>query len=151
MTDKHDLRNLRKNGASGQTEDPRLIAGLQFALEGMTVDRDNYQKLAFDRGRAIENWRKHFYEVKDDRDELRDQLQQAEAYLREACERLADIIEGDDGEAYFEGEKFLKRHAPDIYNVIGASLDPVPDFPEPTMFDKVTGFIVGMMQRKPKP
>jgi hypothetical protein len=87
----------------------------------------------------------------DERDALRD-------YLREACERLADMIESDitaadDGEAFFEGEKFIKQHAPDIYNVIGASLaddEPLPDFPEPTLLDRACGYIVGLLIRKPR-
>jgi len=86
-----------------------------------------------------------------ERDDLAFRLKQSEAYLREACERLADMVESDDGEAFFEGEKFIKRHAPDIYNVIGASaFDPLPDFPEPTLRDKACGFIVGLLIRKPK-
>ena len=39
--------------------------------------------------------------------------------FREACERIADMLRQDDGEAFFEGEKFLKRHAPDLYDKIG--------------------------------
>ena len=39
--------------------------------------------------------------------------------FREACERIADMLRQDDGEAFFEAEKFLKRHAPDLYNKIG--------------------------------
>lgn len=38
---------------------------------------------------------------------------------REACERIADMLRQDDGEAFFEAEKFLKRHAPDLYEKIG--------------------------------
>ena len=38
---------------------------------------------------------------------------------REACERIADMLRQDDGEAFFEAEKFLKRHAPDLYDKIG--------------------------------
>ena len=38
---------------------------------------------------------------------------------REACERIADMLRQDDGEAFFEAEKFLKRNAPDLYNKIG--------------------------------
>ena len=40
---------------------------------------------------------------------------------REACERIADMLRQDDGEAFFEAEKFLKRHAPDLYDKIGMS------------------------------
>ena len=39
--------------------------------------------------------------------------------FREACERIADMLRQDDGEAFFEAEKFLKRHAPDLYDKIG--------------------------------
>ena len=39
----------------------------------------------------------------------------------EACERIADMLRQDDGEAFFEAEKFLKRHAPDLYDKIGMS------------------------------
>ena len=38
---------------------------------------------------------------------------------REACERIADMLRQDDGEAFFEAEKFLKRHAPDLYDKRG--------------------------------
>ena len=40
---------------------------------------------------------------------------------RQACERIADMLRQDDGEAFFEAEKFLKRHAPDLYDKIGMS------------------------------
>lgn len=40
--------------------------------------------------------------------------------FREACERIADMLRQDDGEAFFEAEKFLKRHAPDLYDKIGS-------------------------------
>lgn len=43
--------------------------------------------------------------------------------FREACERIADMLKQDDGEAFFEAEKFLKRHAPDLYNTIGVADD----------------------------
>jgi hypothetical protein len=39
--------------------------------------------------------------------------------FREACERIADMLRQDDGEAFFEAEKFLRRHAPELYNAIG--------------------------------
>ncbi|QXN72460.1 hypothetical protein RCTHUNDERBIRD_51 [Rhodobacter phage RcThunderbird] len=68
---------------------------------------------------------------------------------REACERIADMLQGDDGEAWFEAEKFLKRHAPDLYNEIGMSSEPLPDFPEPTLFERFQGAIVGILFRKP--
>ena len=45
--------------------------------------------------------------------------EKAEAKEREACERIADMLRQDDGEAFFEVEKFLKRHAPDLYDKIG--------------------------------
>ena len=41
--------------------------------------------------------------------------------FREACEHIADMLRQDDGEAFFEAEKFLKRHAPDLYDKIGMS------------------------------
>lgn len=40
--------------------------------------------------------------------------------FREACERIADMLRQDDGEAFFEAEKFLKAHAPDLYDKIGS-------------------------------
>lgn len=42
---------------------------------------------------------------------------------RQACERIFDMLRQDDGEAFFEAEKFLKQHAPDLYNRIGLKLD----------------------------
>lgn len=39
--------------------------------------------------------------------------------FREACERLLDMLRADDGQAWSEAERFLKRHAPDLYNEIG--------------------------------
>jgi len=69
---------------------------------------------------------------------------------REACERVADMLQGDDGEAWFEAEKFLKRHAPDLYNEIGMSSEPLPDFPEPSFYDRVTGFFAYLLIGKPK-
>ena len=71
---------------------------------------------------------------------------------REACERVADMLQGDDGEAWFEAEKFLKAEAPDLYDEIGLSpLEPLPDFPEPTLLDRACGYIVGLLIRKPRP
>ena len=43
--------------------------------------------------------------------------------FREACERIADMLRQDDCEAFFEAEKFLKRHAPDLYDKIGPALE----------------------------
>lgn len=43
--------------------------------------------------------------------------------FRQACERILDMVRQDDGEAFFEGEKFLKQHAPDLYNRIGLKLE----------------------------
>lgn len=42
--------------------------------------------------------------------------------FRQACERILDMVRQDDGEAFFEGEKFLKQHAPDLYNRVGLRL-----------------------------
>ena len=39
--------------------------------------------------------------------------------FREACERIGDMLRQDDGEAFFEAEKFLKREARDLYDKIG--------------------------------
>lgn len=39
--------------------------------------------------------------------------------LSEACDRLYDMLLGDDGEAYFQAERFLKQHRPDLYAKIG--------------------------------
>lgn len=36
-----------------------------------------------------------------------------------ACDRLFDLLLQDDGEAYSQGERFLKQHRPDLYNRIG--------------------------------
>ena len=41
--------------------------------------------------------------------------------FREACERIGEMLRQDDGEAFFEAEKFLKRHAPALYDKIGMS------------------------------
>ena len=40
---------------------------------------------------------------------------------REACKRIADMLRQDNGEAFFEAEKFLKRYAPDLYDKLGIS------------------------------
>lgn len=37
----------------------------------------------------------------------------------EACERLLDVLKQDDGEAFFEAEKFLKGNVPELYNKLG--------------------------------
>jgi len=39
--------------------------------------------------------------------------------FREVCDRLFDMLLGDDGQAWSEAERFLKRHAPDLYQRIG--------------------------------
>ena len=39
--------------------------------------------------------------------------------FREDCESITDMLRRDDGEAFFEAEKFLKRNAPDLYDKIG--------------------------------
>lgn len=39
--------------------------------------------------------------------------------FNQACDRIFDMLLADDGEAFFEGEKFLKQHRPDLYNLIG--------------------------------
>lgn len=38
--------------------------------------------------------------------------EQAEARLTEACDRIRDLLEGDDGQAYSEAERFLERIQP---------------------------------------
>lgn len=43
------------------------------------------------------------------------------ALYEQACERILDMLRQDDGEAFFEAEKFLKQHRPDLYNRIGAT------------------------------
>lgn len=40
----------------------------------------------------------------------------------QACERILDMLKQDDGEAFFQGEAFLKQHAPDLYNRIGLDM-----------------------------
>ena len=42
----------------------------------------------------------------------------------EACDRLYDMLLGDDGQAFSEAERFLKRHRPDLYNRIGMEGQP---------------------------
>ncbi len=37
----------------------------------------------------------------------------------EACDRILDMLRQDDGQAFFEAEKFLKANAPDLYNKLG--------------------------------
>lgn len=37
-------------------------------------------------------------------------VQKAEALMKEACSRLNDILQQDDGQAYKEARKFLERH-----------------------------------------
>ena len=49
----------------------------------------------------------------------RDVAVEVQKRFAEACERVYDLLLGDDGEAYFEAEKFLKRVRPDLYNRIG--------------------------------
>lgn len=39
--------------------------------------------------------------------------------LREACKHIFDMLLADDGQAWSEAERFLKAHAPDLYNRIG--------------------------------
>lgn len=39
----------------------------------------------------------------------------------EACDRLFDMLQGDDGEAWSQAERFLKAHRPDLYNHLGVS------------------------------
>lgn len=39
----------------------------------------------------------------------------------EACDRLFDMLQGDDGEAWIQAERFLKAHRPDLYNRLGMS------------------------------
>ena len=34
--------------------------------------------------------------------------------LKEACNRIADLLERDDGQAYKEGRRFLSQHAPEL-------------------------------------
>lgn len=45
----------------------------------------------------------------------------------EACDRLFDIMLGDDGEAHFQAERFLKAHRPDLYNRLGLNDTQTPD------------------------
>lgn len=65
--------------------------------------------------------------------------------VREACRVIANMIESDDGESFEDGERFVKRHAPDIYNVIGVSAYDEPElirdaYPErDTRFDLYPG------------
>lgn len=77
---------------------------------------------------------------------LTDQRDRSEALFKEARERIADMLRQDDGEAFFEAEKFLKRHAPDLYNGIG---EPVPK----TLPKKIAGgflsIVAGWLAPKP--
>lgn len=38
--------------------------------------------------------------------------------LEDAYSRIFDMLHGDDGEAFFQAEAFLKRNKPDLYNRI---------------------------------
>lgn len=39
--------------------------------------------------------------------------------FEQACERILDMLHGDDGQAWSEAERFLKAHAPHLYDQIG--------------------------------
>ena len=149
LFDKAWLRDLRRNGASSLTEpEPETT---KEAVERILTE---FARGCSESGKNPANCGACFDgAVSAIMSFAAGKQEEAERYLREACERLADIIESDDGEAWFEGEKFLKRHAPDIYNVMGVSLsdlEPVPDFPEPTLIDRACGYIVGLLIRKPR-
>lgn len=51
------------------------------------------------------------------------EVHQNDNRLREACERICDMVRGDDGEAWSQAERFLKAHAPDLYDKIGMTGD----------------------------
>lgn len=46
-------------------------------------------------------------------------LTEHDSLFRQACERIFDMLLADNGQAWFEAERFLKAHAPDLYNRIG--------------------------------
>lgn len=66
--------------------------------------------------------------------------------LEYACDRIFDMLQGDDGQAWSEAERFLKREAPGLYDRLGMP----DDFPEPSLIDKACGVIVGLLIRKPR-
>lgn len=43
----------------------------------------------------------------------------AEAGYNAACDRLFDVLLGQDGEAFFQAERFLKANRPDLYERLG--------------------------------
>lgn len=47
------------------------------------------------------------------------ELHHNENKFRQACERILDMLHGDDGQAWSEAERFLKANAPDLYDQIG--------------------------------
>jgi hypothetical protein len=72
------------------------------------------------------------------------------AMFREACERIADMLKADDGQAWFEAEKFLKRHAPDLYNEVGMYGEPARLYPGNTLLEGLRSSIVGLLVKKPR-
>ena len=49
-----------------------------------------------------------------------------DATLSDACDRIFDILLGGDGEAYFQAERFLEHHRPDLYDRLGREPPPEP-------------------------
>ncbi len=44
--------------------------------------------------------------------------------LKQACDRIFDMLQKpEDGQAWSEAERFLKQHAPDLYNKLGINPD----------------------------
>lgn len=39
--------------------------------------------------------------------------------FKDACGRIYDMLLQNDGEAFFQSERFLKEHAPDLYDKLG--------------------------------
>lgn len=81
--------------------DKNAVEAVKFWNDRKRSDRSEYEGLKI----ALElAWQSN-----SDRDRL----------FFEACERIQDMLNQDDGEAFFEAEKFLKRERPDLYNKIG--------------------------------
>ena len=54
--------------------------------------------------------------------DLVDPAQNLRDQYKQACDRLFDMLLGDDWEAFFQAEAFLKQYQPDLYARIGLSM-----------------------------
>jgi hypothetical protein len=57
--------------------------------------------------------------------EITESMKQKDSIEARAFGHLFDLLSGDDGEAWSQGESFLKHYRPDLYNKIG--MRDVPD------------------------